>query len=217
MLVTSNPPYAVITVGLEPSSFIAFGCTTKYGTFVPSFDVAWRCSTVSRDASNCARRVLAMAIDAVCASASHTLLGVRNPATFKSASVPFRFTSAIETARLSGSGNGARVHVPLAARVKTNARPRTFSYTVATSRSRVAEAPSTDSAWSGLEHGHRRQVRRSGGGPRDVERRERARRMCVAPSFHASDSFTIIWPSTIAAGRDLRGKASLVTPDVPTP
>ena len=102
------------------------------------------------------RSVLATAIVAACASASHTLLGVRKPATFRSASVPCSSRRRSKTARLSGRGSGSRVHVPFAARVKTNARPRTFSYTRGDEPVARRRGPVHRLARPGLEHGHRR-------------------------------------------------------------
>ena len=66
----------------------------KYGTFVPSFDVASICSTTLRDASN--RGASVLSCDAVprAASASQMLLGVRNPVTLMNAS--FVFVSAAD-------------------------------------------------------------------------------------------------------------------------
>ena len=73
----SNPPYAVRIVGFDPSSFIPFGWTMKYGTLVPSFDVASYCSTMLRDASKRGASDFTCTAVACDASASQTLLGVR--------------------------------------------------------------------------------------------------------------------------------------------
>src|SRR3954462_6412274 len=97
-------------VGLAPSRTIDFGCTTKYGTFVPSFEVASICSTTLRDASN--RGASVFSCDAVprAASASQMLLGVRNPVTLMSAS--FDFVSVLLTSvdTLSGRVIAVRDH-----------------------------------------------------------------------------------------------------------
>src|SRR5215210_349306 len=107
-------------VGLAPSRAIAFGCTMKYGTLVPSFDVASICSTTLRDASN--RGVSVLICDAVprAASASQMLLGVRKPVTPMSAS--FVLVSVLTTFvdTLSGSGIAVRDHDALGARVATS-------------------------------------------------------------------------------------------------
>src|SRR4051812_10025016 len=76
-------------VGLAPSRAIDLGCTMKYGTFVPSFEVASICSTTLRDASNRGASVLSCDAPPRAASASQMLLGVRNPVTLTSASFVF--------------------------------------------------------------------------------------------------------------------------------
>ena len=48
---TSKPPYPYRSVGAVPSVFTPFGRTTKYGIFVPSFEVASSCSVVMPVAS----------------------------------------------------------------------------------------------------------------------------------------------------------------------
>src|SRR3954462_14023328 len=97
-------------VGLEPSRAIDLGCTMKYGTLVPSFEVASICSTTLRDASN--RGASVLSCDAVPreASASQMLLGVRNPVTLTSASLVFVSVPTTLVDTLSGRAIGVRDH-----------------------------------------------------------------------------------------------------------
>src|SRR3954447_14927238 len=136
-------------VGLAPSRAIDLGCTMKYGTFVPSFDVASICSTTLRDASS--RGASVLICDAVprAASASQMLLGVRNPVTLTSAS--FVFVSVLTTLvdTLSGSVIAVGDQEPLGARVATSTLPLTFWYMPMRSLSRVADTPATDSRGPG--------------------------------------------------------------------
>ena len=98
----------------------------KYGTFVPSFDVASICSTTLLDASK--RGVSVFICDAVprAASASQMLLGVRNPVTLTSASFVFRSALTTPVDTLSGSVIVVRVHELFAPRVATSTLPFTF-------------------------------------------------------------------------------------------
>src|SRR5574338_1096162 len=97
-------------VGFEPSRAIVFGWTMKYGTFVPSFDVASICSTTLLDASKRGASVFICEAVPRAASASQMLLGVRNPVTLISASLDLRSVLTTPVDTLSGSGNAVRVH-----------------------------------------------------------------------------------------------------------
>src|ERR1700761_5227907 len=89
-------------VGLEPSYFRSLLRTTKYGTFVPSFEVAWSCSTTRPEASNCGGRVLAGLRVPVEASPSEREDGVRKPVRPRKNWSSEVLVVSMETARLSG-------------------------------------------------------------------------------------------------------------------
>ena len=64
-------------VGVEPSGFMPFGRTRKYGTLTPSDDVAQNCSTTSREASKRGGNVLTLVAVNAAASANHSEVGSR--------------------------------------------------------------------------------------------------------------------------------------------
>ncbi len=102
---TSNPPYAFSSVALLPSIFQSFGCTTKYGTFVPSLLVASNCSTVSFDPSNRGGSLLATVSVPLPASPKYSVLGVRKPVTERKKRSSVSLVEAIRTEMFSGRSN----------------------------------------------------------------------------------------------------------------
>src|SRR4051812_9927271 len=98
----------------------------KYGTLVPSFDVASICSTTLFDASNRGASVFSCDAVPAAASASQMLLGVRNPVTLTSASFVFVFVPITLVDTLSGRVIDVRDHELSGARVATSTLPFTF-------------------------------------------------------------------------------------------
>src|SRR5215831_4636004 len=82
-----------------------FGCTTKYGTFVPSLLFAKSCSTVRLDASNCAFSVFATDRVPLAASPNQTEGGVKNPVTDMKKLSSALLMDVMPTATLSGSAS----------------------------------------------------------------------------------------------------------------
>ncbi len=100
---------------------------------MPSLDAAWNCSTTSRDASKRGGDCFTKAAGTGDArSANHTLPGVRKPVTLRNTWSFWILDDATPTD--TSSGKASRVMCqPLAAGVKATARPRTLSYSAATS------------------------------------------------------------------------------------
>src|SRR5271165_5454277 len=88
-------------------------CTAKYGTFVPSFDTALSCSTMSPEASNCGGSVLASLSVPAAASPSNSDDGVRNPVSDRKKRSSAQLPVTTDTVRLSGTFSLVRVHDPL--------------------------------------------------------------------------------------------------------
>src|SRR6476646_10218628 len=103
-----------------------FGCTRKYGIFVPSFDVASSCSTTCDDASKRGGSDFSVVADPVAASASQTLLGVRNPVTLMNARSLRASVLVTPVDTLSGSAIVRWLHAPDGDRLKIRTRPFTF-------------------------------------------------------------------------------------------
>src|SRR4029079_11737127 len=103
-----------------------FGCTRKYGIFVPSFDVASSCSTTCDDASKRGGSDFSVVADPFAASASQTLLGVRKPVTLMKARSLLLSARVTPVETLSGRAMERRLHVPEAERLKIRTWPFTF-------------------------------------------------------------------------------------------
>src|ERR1700736_1411803 len=104
-----------------------FGCTMKYGIFVPSFDVAKRWSTASPEASNFGASALTRVSVPVFVSARNSVDGVKYPLSKRNAAAPVLSAAASSTDELSGTLSGRTDQPPFAVGVYTNARPRTLS------------------------------------------------------------------------------------------
>src|SRR3954470_14079680 len=93
-------------VGVVPSYAIFFGRATKYGIFVPSFDVASSCSTKWVEASNLGAMVLVTTDVPASASTCTSVVGARKPVTVRNASL--LLSSADTTSRDELSGRSRR-------------------------------------------------------------------------------------------------------------
>jgi hypothetical protein len=82
-----------------------------------AFDVAKRCSTMSREASNFGVSAFARVRAPVLVSASNNVDGVKKPLTDMNAPAPVRSPSATSTDTLSGTFSGRADHPPRTAGV----------------------------------------------------------------------------------------------------
>ena len=137
MIETPKPPYAVMIVGALPSNFRFFGRTTKYGTFVPSFDVAKRCSTRSFEASNFGEVFFATVSVPESTLASNSVEGVKKPVTVRNALAPERWVEPSRIAELAGTSSFFSDQSPRRSSLYVETRPCTLWYETTTTRSRV--------------------------------------------------------------------------------
>ena len=103
-------------VGFVPSSFVFSRITTKYGIFVPSFDVASNCSVVIPFASKNAGIDLTWT-GAAPLSASHRDIGVVKSSYVKKKDSDWSLAAASSAVPIPGVGISERVHAPSALRL----------------------------------------------------------------------------------------------------